>query len=59
MAVLDSPGGDGAMVMAFGRNVTTEATPEALCGWRVPAQPASLVLSHQQMPQTGTAPWVK
>lgn len=32
-----------------------EVTPEPLCGWRGPAQPASLVLSHPQMPQISTA----
>lgn len=27
--------------------------PKALCGWRDPAQPSSLGLSHQQVPLAG------
>lgn len=55
MAVRDSPGANRAVAAAFGRHAMAEAMPEPLCSWRVPPQLASLVLSHQQMPQISTA----
>lgn len=41
------------MTAGLCRATSAEAVPEALCGWRGPAQPSSLGLSHQQMPLAG------